>query len=297
MFSTAMMATDLSPVSDAVIRCAGAVRALGVKRIVLFHALGLRHLQDMAPLLRERVEPRLAEQAAALRAEGFEVSVEVVAGSPAGEIPAHCLPDDVSLIIMGATSDSAVREVLMGSVTTHVLHSARCPVLVLHLRPVEDSITDRCEIVCADLLGHIVFGTDFSDAAEQAFRLLERLARLGARQVTLLHVQDRGRIRGEDADRLEEFNEIDRRRLDRVRQVLIEAGVDEVNIEIPFGSPAQEVTRWGDREDVTLVLLGTQGRGFFGEPLLGGTAHQVARRASVPTLLVPPQALLSGEEG
>jgi len=293
MFNTALMATDLSVASDAMVRCADALRPLGVKRVVLFHALGLRHLQDAAPWLREQAEPRLAGQAAVLRGHGLEVVTEVAPGVASREIVNLARARDVPFIVMSATSDSVAREFLMGAVTNHVLHDAPCPVLVLHLKPQEEG-TDRCEVVCSDLLNHVVFGTDFSDTAERAFKVLEELASLGARRVTLVHVQDRARIREDDRKRIEEFNATDRGRLNRLRDALLKRGAGEVEIEIPFGSPVRELVSMSEREDVTLVLLGTQGRGFFGERLLGGVAHQVARRASVPTLLVPPKAESAG---
>lgn len=290
MFNPVMMATDLSPASDAMVRCADALSVLGVRRMVLFHALGLRHMQDAAPWLQEQVEPRLSDQADVLRGQGFEVETKVAPGTASREIVDFARAQEMPLIVMGATSDSVARELLMGAVTTHVLHDAPCPVLVLHLRPIEEGDDDRCEVVCTDVLGHVVFGTDFSDIAERAFQVLKGFAGLGVRRVTLVHVQDRARIRTEDRERIEEFNRIDRDRLERLRDDLTEQGVDQVDIEIPFGSPVQELVSLSEREDVTLVLLGTQGRSFFGELLLGGVAHQVARRAAVPTLLVPPQA-------
>ena len=38
---------------------------------------------------------------------------------------------------------------------------------------------------------------------------------------------------------------------------------------------------------VTMVVMGTQGRGLLGEPLLSSVSYSVARQATVPTLLVP----------
>ncbi len=127
--------------------------------------------------------------------------------------------------------------------------------------------------------------------------MIEKLADLGMRRVTLLHVQSAGRIRAEDRVRLEEFDRIDRGRLERLRDALTGRGVRQVNIQISFGSPAREIVAASEAEDVTLVVMGTQGRGFFGKLLLGGVAHRVARRASVPTLLVPPKLEALGGTG
>lgn len=291
MFGTALMATDLSPASQAMVRCAHALEPLGVRKILLLHALGLRHLKDMAPRLREEVEPRIAEQEAGLRAQGFEVEKAVVPGLPSQEILEASRAGEVSLLVMAATGDIP-RAIVLGSVTCHVLHEATRPVLVLHLRPADGEdgeVAERCEVICTDLLGHVVYGTDFSDTAERAFRVLEALAPLGVDRVTLVHVQDHARLREGDRERLEEFDRIDRGRLERLRDDLEHHGVTQVDIEIPFGSPVREIVALTRDEDVTMVLLGTQGRGFFGELLLGGVAHKVARRASVPTLLVPPK--------
>jgi nucleotide-binding universal stress UspA family protein len=290
MYSTALLATDLSPASDAIMECAHALRSFGVRRIVLLHALGLKHLPEMAPLLAEEVHASVADQKAKLMTHGFDVSAEVMTGPPAWEVPDFARREQVSVIVMGATGGSVVHEIILGAVTTHVLHNAPCPVLIFHPRLVEGDASGRCEVVCSDPIAHVLFGTDFSDTADHAFGYLEGLATQGVRRVTLMHVQDRARIRAEDQDRLQQFNQIDRSRLERMHVALTERGVDRVDIKIPFGSPVQELVRESREESVTMVVMGTQGRSFFGELLLGGVAHQLARQASVPTLLVPPKA-------
>ena len=40
----------------------------------------------------------------------------------------------------------------------------------------------------------------------------------------------------------------------------------------------------------TLILMGTQGKGFVEELFLGSVAHNVARRAPLAVLFVPAQA-------
>jgi len=40
--------------------------------------------------------------------------------------------------------------------------------------------------------------------------------------------------------------------------------------------------------DLSLIVMGTQGRGFFGKLLMGSVAYHVARNTGVPTMLVPP---------
>lgn len=73
-----------------------------------------------------------------------------------------------------------------------------------------------------------------------------------------------------------------------MKRRLKEAGATEVSIELPYGLPKQEIVKRLDRGDLSLVVMGTQGRGFFGKLLMGSVAYHVTRNTSVPTMLVPP---------
>ena len=46
--------------------------------------------------------------------------------------------------------------------------------------------------------------------------------------------------------------------------------------------------------DISLIVMGTQGRGFIQKIFLGSVAHNVCRLAPCPVLLIPP-ASRSGE--
>lgn len=54
--------------------------------------------------------------------------------------------------------------------------------------------------------------------------------------------------------------------------------------ETPDVFPAREMV---ERGDYTLIVLGSQGRGYFGEMFVGSVAHHVTRQTIVPTLRVP----------
>jgi len=106
--------------------------------------------------------------------------------------------------------------------------------------------------------------------------------------VTLLHVQDKTKIDRHLKQRLEEFNRIDQERLERLRDELTRQGATSVDIEIPYGSPTQEILRLAAEDEDTLIVMGGQGRGFIREVFLGSVSHNVARYAAVPVLIVPP---------
>ena len=139
-----------------------------------------------------------------------------------------------------------------------------------------------------DFTKHVLFPTDFSDNAEKAFEEVKQLAANGVHRVTLLHVQDKTKIDRHLKQRLEEFNRIDQERLERLRDELTRQGATSVDIEIPYGSPTQEILRLAAEDEDTLIVMGGQGRGFIREVFLGSVSHNVARYAAVPVLIVPP---------
>jgi nucleotide-binding universal stress UspA family protein len=284
MFSTVLVATDLSQASDHVISCLGGLRPLGAEKIILTHALGIRHLEDMARLLIPLVEPRLRQQKQVLEGQGFTVETVIAPGIASLEIHRIAKEKRASLIVVGSHGATLARKVLLGSVAVEVINQTELPIFIAQL-DITNEIESRCGMICNDFHRHVLFATDFSDNAERAFTFIEQLVRSGGHRVTLLHVQDKSRIHPE---KLDEFNNIDRDRLARMETRLKELGATEVRSVLPYGMPKQEIVQQVEDGDYSLVITGTQGRGFFGEFLFGSVAQHVARRITVPTLLIPP---------
>ena len=55
------------------------------------------------------------------------------------------------------------------------------------------------------------------------------------------------------------------------------------------GHPALKIIERAKESGRTLILMGTQGKGFVEELFLGSVAHNVARRAPLAVLFVPAQ--------
>lgn len=287
MFNTALMATDLSPASSHVLECLPGLLPLGTRELILLHALGIKHLEEMKHLLAPQAEPFLAAQKATVEAQGFETTTVIAPGLAVFEVNRVAKERDVSLIVVGSHGSTLAKEMLLGGTAMGILHHAQLPVLVIRVKIVEQDGHSRCGTACGDFRRHVLFCTDFSETAERAFTYVEKIVDSGAKRVTLLHVQDQTRIEKHLKHRLDEFNEIDRERLDRLQTGLKQRGASDVRIELPYGSPIQEILRAAEREDESLIVMGSQGRGFIGEVFLGSVSHQVVRRAPVPVFLVP----------
>ena len=284
MFSKVLVATDLSAASDRVVCSLGGVQTLGACEAVLVHCFNVRDVGGLAERLAELATPAFEKQKKTLEALGFRTEARLVTGPPQVEINRIAIENRCDLVVVGSQGQTMSGDLMLGGVASAVVHSAVRPVLVLRVR-VKDG-APAAGPPCP-LLDHVLFPTDFSDNAEHAYSYVERIAECGAQRVTLLHVQDRGRIERHLKERLEAFNRIDAGRMERLKGELTKRGVREVNIEMPYGSPKQEVLARTRKGDISLVVMGSQGRGYVGDVFLGSVSHAVVRNAATSVLLIP----------
>jgi nucleotide-binding universal stress UspA family protein len=290
MFEKIVVATDLSPASDRLISCLQGLRPFGAREAILVHALGIRHLEAMKYELARLVEPRLAEQKVQLEAHGFKTDTRIAIGPPPLEVDRVAKAEGASLVVVGSHGGTLAFEMPLGSCAHALIHHATLPTLVVRMRMIDKETPGRCEGLCIDLSKSILFPTDFSDNAERAFAYVGKMAEAGVHQITILHVQDKERIEPHLRDRLEEFNAIDRARLDRLATSLRSRTTATVDIEIAYDSPIQEIVNRANEQADTMIVMGSQGRGRIPEMFLGSISHQVVRLAEVPVLLVPAVA-------
>lgn len=284
MMTRVLFATDLSEASAKVLGCVDFLRGLGAREAVLFFSVNIRDAGHLSDRLLKDFRAPLEDQARILEGRGIRTRIEIVQGIPALEILRAADAGGFDLIVVGSHGRGLLERAWLGGTAAKVVQGARRPVLVVRLKIVEEKDRRTCELASADLAHHVLHPTDFSDAAERAFAEVVRIVESGGRRVTLLHVQDRGKI---DPNRLDEYNRVDRDRLERLERILREKGAETVSIEIPYGSPAHEILERAGRDGVSLIVMGSQGRGFLKEIFLGGVADRVVKQAPVPVMLVP----------
>lgn len=215
------------------------------------------------------------------------VEARTVVEAPKREIVRIAAKEDYSLIVVGAQGHSLDEEKLLGGVAYGVINKTVRPVLVI---PVEKKPGEEnaCEPVArCGFNDHLLFATDFSEMADNAFTTVEQLVVQGAKKVTLVHVQDKTTLEQHLKPRLEEFNAHDRGRLENLKQALLKTAKPEVDTEVCYGIPYEEIVRLVQERGVQLVVMGTQGRGFVGEIFLGSVSHNVVRHSVAPVLLIP----------
>ena len=287
MLSKLLVATDGSDASDAALECLRELGRVGTRDIVLVHVFNVYNVGGLYLSLQRLLLPRIQRQQAMLTAAGFRVSIETPLGVPHVEINRIAMQEGCGGIAIGSHGAGMVEEALIGSTASSVIHHAELPVLLVRLQLLVEDDRRRCRSACEAFFKHVLFPTDFSDAASKAFRYLEHVVAETRGAVTLLHVQDRTRIHPHLEARLDEFSAIDRDRMGLLRDRLLGRGAPRVDIEIPYGLPKEIVLERSRNGGFSLIVMGSQGRGVMKEMVLGSLANHVARHAPLPVLFVP----------
>jgi nucleotide-binding universal stress UspA family protein len=287
MFKTIVLATDLSPAWDEIVACAGEFKALGCSRVILTNVIVTRLLLGLEEMLRADVRPKLEAQQRQLEAQGFQVEVEMPLGLPASSLNEIAARHDADLIVVGSHGTALWREAVLGCFTSAVVHHIKYPTLLINVRVKKDREADPCRLHCGSLLRHVLFPTDFSEIGVRAGEFVEILATKGIGQVTLLNTLDVPGHEAYPAGYQEIAEGAARQLLEKWKQRLLEAGISVVNDRYDPGHPIPAILNILKSESISLIVMGTQGRGFIKELFLGSVAHNVSRLATCPVLLIP----------
>ncbi len=288
MFHKIVLATDLSPAWDEIVACAGEFRALGASEIILTHVITVLFLGGLEGTLRAEALPKLEAHKAKLEAQGFKVTIEIPTGLPAQSLNDVARCSGADLIVVGSHGKSLWREAVLGCFTCAVVHNAQYPLLLLNVHLKEGMPEGACRLQATQLLRHVLFPTDFSETAERARTYLKDLASKGISRLTVLHALD---VPGGETypPGFQEMAEARARdSLAAWIEVLKDTNIPQVDEVFDPGHPLPAILRVLKTQEISLIVMGTQGTGFIKEIFLGSVAHNVSRLAPCPVLLVPP---------
>ena len=291
MFEKIVLATDLSPAWNEIVACAGEFKALGCKQVILTYVISVKFMAGMEGILQSTARPKLEAQQQQLEAQGLQVTVEIPMGLPADSLNEIACRYGADLIVVGSHGQSLWREGVLGCFTCAVLHNAQYPVLLLNVRLQMPGQPGSCQISGAEVLRHVLFPTDFSAISSRALEYVERLAAKGLSQVTVLNALDVPG--GED---LSPGLPGDAAGAARDSAGAWKTAPPESLI-FPWstttfdpGHPLPAILQILESQDISLIVMGTQGKGFIKEIFLGSVAHNVSRLATCPVLLIPPES-------
>ncbi len=237
-------------------------------------ARGLKTNLGVKPLLKVIVEPMSGADGVNLQRLKPQEGVQVIDGGSVGEaIVRTAAGEAVSLICMGAQGKGLVEGMLLGSVSTEVLRNAECDLLIIRHRALDTEGEKGAQgKLCQNIFSKIMLTTDFSSAGEEAIIRAEELN--GVHEILLVYVI------GSDG----EFDEA-ASRLNLLRERL--ASKDrKVTVHVLQGHPAKEILTLAKKQDVSLIMMSSQGKSWSRQIRVGSTTFDVSRRAECPVLVV-----------
>jgi nucleotide-binding universal stress UspA family protein len=284
MFWKILVATDLTPASDELIECVQSFRELGTEEVVLAHVTELVDATgavEVLPVQPVDVDLVLSRQRDSLERLGLKVAVEALLGTPALMLEQAARDHGVNVIVAGSHGKGLIRSAALGSVSRELLRTTRHPLLLDRL---DLGTEGEGRSSCRKIFSRILFPTDYSETAEKALDFLGKIALETGCSVTLMHVIE---SKVEDQDNLRRREEECWYLLEAKKRRLERLGSAEVSIDLVHGRASEEILARMRKGAFTSIVMGGKGKGVLTELLLGSTANEVARQATLPVLFVP----------
>lgn len=287
MFGKVLVPTDFSQHAKKTMLCL--TRIPGIKEIILQHVVNAtqytKHGWTHEPHI-ENVKIQLEEERKFLEDLGFvvKVSVDVItSGDISTAILRKAECESVSHIIVGSRGRGQVKGLLLGSVSADILRHGKTNLLIIR-----HSIADELEGVaysrfCPGIFSRVLLPTDFSEPAQKALASIKKIEGVG--EVHLLHVVTKGETHEEIESNIQDAT----KKLEEIKTGLANEGLT-VKMHIRVGRPADEITSLADREDISLILMSSHGKGLLTEIFIGSTTLGVAIHANRPLMVIrtPP---------
>jgi len=298
MFKKILFATTASPSCDHAARVAFDMAKRYDSELTVFHVFGIptrgfsRFVRDVRTgetvTLDDDYLGWVKEEMKNTYVRQLEIhqncTIEAIPGVPHTEILRAARKKDVDLIIMGSTTreedkGTYVYRSTTGSTLQAVTKAARCPVLIIG-RPVASAWGG---------FSNIVFGTDFSRAADSAFLFAYKVAITFGCTLHLFHAYD---ISSVHSGKIMEQDEIEDNMMEareKIRKMYVPRlkGFDDYEIEIWEGIPYVEIVKFARENYADLIVMAHHTRKPSSEKaLLGSTVEQVVLRATCPVASV-----------
>ena len=272
-FKHALIAVDLSKSSKDLVYCMGDLKPLGIEKITLVTAVSKPYPGGPEKFDTSSFETKLESYSQDLRDQGFDTDWELKIESNI-YAPVTILKTakdlQADLLILGHRGHNRFSELFLGSVATEVIQRAILPVLLLRISddPDKNNIS-----ICKNLTHNILLPTDFSENADRAMEVFEN-EKLSQSNVTIFHVQPAST---NDTSALMEDRE----------NKLKEMGLKHVRSDTKRGNVGLTITEYADENDISMIIMGSQGKNFVENLFVGSNSMRVARHTSKPLLLIP----------
>lgn len=253
------------------------VHALNPPAVVAFPEIPmpsgyLEWQQEEGRVLLEQLIP-VAQEAASSASQSIQITAEMVSGPV---VPALVnLSKEAKLVVVGNRGRGAVARLVLGSVSTGLVHHSHCPVAVIH---------DHDPTADQPAKSPVVVGIDGSPASELATEIAFKEASLRGVDLVAIHAwSDVGvfEFLGTDWSTFQTLGEQTlSERLSGWQERYPSVTVHRV---VVADRPARQLLE--QAESAQLVVVGSHGRGGFAGMVLGSVSTAIVQGAGVPVIV------------
>jgi nucleotide-binding universal stress UspA family protein len=138
----------------------------------------------------------------------------------------------------------------------------------------------------------ILYPTDFSDVSKKAIGYIKQLGEAGSQTVIVLHVIDEramqavARYASGNSMEIEQTIIYDAEQEIKIIEDELKKSGFKVKSIIQTGIPLREILKAEEKENVSVIVIGSHGKSNLEEIFLGSVSEKVSRKCKSPVLIV-----------
>ncbi|OQA59370.1 MAG: Universal stress protein [Euryarchaeota archaeon ADurb.Bin294] len=280
MFTKVLIPYDFSDDAEYIIRCLKNIPR--IREVILVHVTRSLYLvssperenpeADYARLRLEKVRDLIEMPRSKVRI----IVEEITGGEISDAVIRVAEREQVSLILMGRRGRGVIETILLGSTAWDILRF--CPSSLLLIHPPEDGSELSPGVRCPDIFTRALVCTDFSEPDIETL-LTDILPLISS--VDLFHVVSRG-----DTD--EEIGRSVKEAEERLKNIVITCPEKSILVRthVRIGDASDEIIRFSEKEDISLIVVKSTGTRGFVHKIIGGTTEAIARNAKKPLFIL-----------
>ena len=248
---------------------------------------------DQYEQLEKQDQQLMAEAKALGREHGLRITTEILKGKVAESILNYAKQHAMDMIITGNRGHGALKQLLVGSVTRHLVSLSPMPVLVVKCCPLVEF--QGGSLIMATLR-KILVAYDGSAHSKECLDWAIEMARPVNAQITALKVRESAEMAlaygmaesGSAAKmmaKIKEIEEADTAMMEGVKNVGRNLGV-EITTQVLEGNASQVLMEYSQKHGFDLIVAGARGHGIIDRLPIGTVAHNLISVSTVPVLVV-----------
>ena len=270
-FERILVALDFSEQSSKLYHAVNDFKKFGVSQIYLVHVINpdvLEVNKEVVKIASDHFNSYLDKYAS----EGVEVFVKILVGDVADQVAAYSDEIDANLIVASEHGEGFFKDIFVGSNLFNIIRILKRPVYVERFQKTESGF-----LTSKNRFNKVLFPTDFSKSSMRSFEFLKDFSTT-IREIILLHV-----LKPTDANlMIKEAANVN----EAIEQLAL--GLIKVNANARYlvleGNPAKQIESTAIKENISMIVMSTRGRGYLEGLLLGSVAEYLLLHTRIPIL-------------